>query len=209
MAEIDLIPREHRNKKRLKKISRYFFIFFLLLLAAIGTAKEKLNSLIKSETEMTKLLAAEKTFSLEQNQHLGKLKSQYENLSRQTQALRELRGGPTADSVFILLDKALNDQIWFHDLQFLRAGFTFSKPGQTNSGNYFIVAPKETAKTESWKNSQRVEIHGRALNHAALADFVMGLDRQQEVENVHILQTKSVFFMSKQIIEYHVVAVLN
>lgn len=210
MAEVDLIPEDYRQATNLKRFSKKFFLVFAILILLMVLGKSLLSFLIAMENKRTMTLETSEVLIVEQRNLLEKLRAQKTDLQQRLALLNSLRGGPQAEKLFRIIDRAVSQSVWFTSLSFNRIGEDLQVlPKKRNSGYFRTVQQTDNPQHGERQGQMRMEINGQALNHSALADLVKKLLNQQEVHDVHILNTSTLQYTSGQITAYKLVVTIK
>jgi len=193
MNEIDLIPDEYRKKRLfvnwLKRAGLILGMVFAVVLSGFVILKQS-NEKLSGDIQRLKL---QRAIATENGQQLKQLSEHKNHLQQQLNLLAGLRGGSSAEQMFVTMDNALpGPQVWLTKWHFRRAGNRVEQDTATVSTGYFIVVPsgKDNQKQEAWKIETWMEVQGQALDHVAMSEFVANLTRQAEIENVRIVSTR-------------------
>lgn len=205
MNEIDLIPEEYRIKrlfiswlKRAGVTLGLIVAIILTVFVVLKQANDKLSDHIQS-------LKVQRAIATENGQQLKLFSDQRTGLKQQLNLLAGLRSGSSAEQMFITMDNALpGPQVWLTKWQFRRAGNRVEADVETVNTGYFIVVPsgKGNKKQEAWKIDTKMEVHGQALDHIAMSEFVANLTRQPEIENVRIVSTRLNQSRQKKLVDF-------
>ncbi len=211
MNEIDLIPADYRQLRRLRRDFQRFGTIFVCLVLAIALGKGWLVQSIRAEkTEIDQLKRGEVSV-LNQRRQLEELEGRQADLKARLEVLDALRGGPPAQKMFVALDRALDPSVWFTDWKFVREGEIEEAKPQTRQTGYFIVVPKGAQKNGNvpWNDRTRMEIRGQALSHSDLAGFVQRLLAQPEIVDVNLLNTGTRRYTFREIVEFRLAALID
>lgn len=211
MNEIDLIPANYRPLLRLKRVSRRFVVGLLVLLLSLAVGKGWMAQALQTERMEIERLRKGEVLLLDRKNRYEESQRLHADLSRRLQALDALRNGPAAEKLFEAVDRSLNSGVWLTEWTFLRDGDVSPPPPATSQVGYLLVVtePEEAQKEESWLVRSRMEIHGQALSHSDLADFMRTLEQQSVVRDVQLLNTKTRRYTSTQVIEYQLIAEID
>lgn len=210
MSEVDLIPAEFRRGQRLKMRLKAAAFAYGVLLAVLLVAKLGLGHALRHEQQRIDTLTAEENAILQQRQSYDELQGRRGKLQEYLAVLKGLRGGPKAEQMFVVLDLAINDQVWMTSWRFLRAGEEpAAAPGKPAAGYLAVVTAGEAARPEPWQNAVRMEISGQALTHSALAEFVNSLQDQEEIAEVKLQSTSENPYLADYAIAYQLSVRVN
>ena len=211
MGDFDLIPSAYRQRLRVRAGVRAVGISIVLLVALLGIGRTSLNRMLDGREQQVARLRAQKGDVLHQKARLESLQAEKVDLLRRQAILSGLRGGVEARRMFLVVDQALDGNVWFLSWTFRRAGELVEQEPETVDTGYFIVVPSR-AKDEpqkAWRLEVHMEIHARALDHATLAEFVRRLVEQPEVRDVRILQTRVHDYTARQVVDFELAVIVN
>jgi hypothetical protein len=211
MAEFDLIPESYRQRLRLRRWSRIFALGYTSLIVIVVGAKVLLAHNITVEAAAIDKLKVDKAAVLAHKTHLDALRTERTQLDERLTVLTKLRRGPPAEDIFITIDRALGESIWFMDWKFLHAGeFVDVKPRAVNTG-YFVVVPEGEPREEgrAWRVQAHMEIRGQAVDHSALASFVERLSDEPVIRDVKVLKTGTSRYQSTQVVDFELAVILS
>ena len=210
MSEVDLIPEDYRQVMCLRRFVRSFFIAFSVVVLLVSFGKGLLNLLVAREKSATVALEAGKTSVVSQRAELEKLRARQAELQERLAILESLRGGPPAERMFEIINRAVNESVWFTSLKFNRAPEGLAVKGPNADPAFFRAGPTDENRGNSEQQGRiRLEISGQALNHSALANLVKRFLDQQEIEDVHIVNTSTLHYPAGQVVAYNLVVLIN
>lgn len=125
---------------------------------------------------------------------LSELREIAEGLEHRVALLAGLRGGLNARQMFVVVDRAVGDEVWFRNWAFRREG-EWIEPTEAVRPGYLVFAQRagqaEHSEPErAWLMSSHMEISAQSSDHSALAEFARRLVVQPEVDEVRILNTE-------------------
>jgi Tfp pilus assembly protein PilN len=192
MSEIDLVPPRYRRRKTaLRWALRAGVVYAALALGLLG-ARATLSERVEGEQSRVDRLQQRRAQAEQARVRVEQLESERAQLAQQLALLDGLRAGPPAKNVFVAIDAALDEEVWFQHWTFQRAGEVVDDGAQIGAPGYFIVLPRE-AEAEpqrAWRVATHMEIRGEASDHSALARFVRRLSEQRAIEGARILSTQ-------------------
>jgi hypothetical protein len=210
MAEVDLIPEDYRQAANLKSFSKKFFLVFASLILFVALGKGLLSFLVAMENKRIMTLETSEVLFLEQRNLLEKLRAQKTDLQQRFALLNSLRGGPQAEKMFRIIDRAVSQSVWFTSLRFKRTGEDIQALSKNRDIGYIrVVQQTDNRQHSELQGQMQMEINGQALNHSALADLVKKLLNQQEVHDVQILNTSTLQYTSGQITTYKLMVTIK
>lgn len=212
MHELDLIPASYRERLKIKRWCRQFMIAFVSVLVLLFGLKFAIISKTSVLTSRIEILQKEKQTSIEQQQKYNELVSHEVKLRNQLEILNGLRGGPSAKQILLAVDRVMQNDVWFTQWSFIRAGqITQVQPATVQTG-YFIIIPQEanaSPNQQAWKLDTHMEISGQALDHSSLSGFISNLIKQPEISDVKVINTSLRSYTSSQVIEFKIVVIIN
>ena len=212
MTDVNLIPGDYTRQQNIQRAVKRFIYCLAALLLLVFAARTALGMVYNYEKSRAEKLKSGEVLMEEQKKQLDQLAAKKEDLQLRLNMLEDLRGGPPAKEMFILIDKAINESVWFTKINFSRADEKGDSSQQGRSTGYFIVVPKEgqeAAQKTSWQNSGHININGIALTHSALAEFVNQLVVQPQIKTVQVKNTHSRKYLEASVIEYELTAVMT
>lgn len=214
MADIDLIPDEYRYWLwQLGWLKRSAVgLCATLLLATAGYCY--LDVYAASTQKKLQALQQQQAITQQQQQELEQLSNSKAELARQWTLLNGLRGGTSVESILTVIDRALVDQqVWFLDWEFARAGHAAKQRRQTSNTGFFVVATGnnrgEPGMPERWQVDTHISITGQALDHAAFSGFVRRLLEQAEIADVKVVKTALSRINDINIVDFDIAILVN
>ena len=191
MTDIDLIPADYRDRIKVYGWARYTIAAGAAVLVLSIAGYFPLDSINEKISVEISALQSQQQISSQQSETLAALNNKKANYESQLSLLAGLRGGAAAPAMFKTIDNALsNNEVWFLDWQFQRAGHAVEKKPETVSTGYFIIISDDDGSgEEAWMVETHMTIRGQAKDHAALSRFVRKLFDQPEILDVRILNT--------------------
>ncbi|NIR31003.1 MAG: hypothetical protein GWN84_17140 [Gammaproteobacteria bacterium] len=211
MAEIDLVPLSYRRLRRTKGWLKLFGIAYGAVLACLIAGKALFAYGITVRTVELEKLDADRAQVAQRKATLEELQATREVLERKAKTLEALRSGPDPRAIFVAVDRALDNQVWFLEWTFRRAGeFVPAEPKTVNTG-YFITVPvgEHSSETKAWQMATHMEIKAQASDHSTLAEFVQRLNGQPVVEEVKVLNTRMHSYESTQVVDFTLAVVIG
>ena len=95
--------------------------------------------------------------------------------------------------MFVAIGRALaSEEVWFDSWEFQRAGSEVTPDQRIRTNEYVITMPSVAGATQQhlWMIETRMNIRGKAVDHAALSRFVTRLFEQREINDVKIMGSK-------------------
>ena len=210
MSEFNLIDTAYLRRAQFKKWTVLLGIAYLGLVIVLALGKISLHDYISSAREEISSLQRDTETVLSRKRLLRDLQNQKAQLNNRLDVLEGLVEGPQISQIFYAVDRSLNDEIWFVDWSFRRAGEMVEiKPEEKDSG-YFIIIPESGGQqNQAWKIRTHMEINAQAVNHTAMAKFVLNLGAQPEIEHVQIYSTSSQKVGNIDVVNFVLTVLLN
>lgn len=212
MNDIDLIPQAYRTRRWQSKWLKYSAVLFGAVMIALMTGLSALNT----ATANTKLriveLQTRQSVTAQQRVDLQRLNGEKAELEQKFELLSGLRSGAAAEDMFVAIDRALtDDDLWFVEWQFERAGVMVAEGVRTVNTGYFIVVPDGAGQNVDGavQVQTNMTIRGQSRDHAALSGFVRRLFAQQEIDDVRIRRTSASRNDEDGIVDFELAVTLN
>ena len=212
MNEFDLIPGEYRLRLQQEQAFKIFAVLLILLLVVVTLSFFYLVNERNGVDADINQLETKKKIVTQQHEDLGRLQKSQVNFVNQLSLLQNLRSGDAVEKMLLAIDKSLNDdEVWFKNWKFQRAGTVITeKPTGKNTG-YIIVIPseQENGKEQMWKINSHMTIQGQARDHSALSRFVRRLFDRPEINDVRVLKTTLRRYTKVSIVDFNLAIVVN
>jgi Tfp pilus assembly protein PilN len=193
MFELDLVPVHYHRRRRMQNSLLRLALVYLVAVILLFGGRLAIDRSIARHGQEIETLRIERARAEQELQRLTELRKDREALAQRVSLLEGLRGGVAAKQMFTVVDDALEEEIWFRNWSFRRAGEVVDGEPQAVETGYFIVLPQESkdAPPRAWRFQTHMEIMAESSNHSSLARFVRRLSQQQEIESARILNTQS------------------
>ena len=211
MIDVNLIPADYTRQQNIRRVAKRFLYCFGALLLLGFAARIALGTVYNYEKSRAEKLKSGEVLMEEQKKQYDQFAAKKEDLQIRLNMLEHLRGGPPAKEMFTVVDKAINESVWFSRINFSRAGEEDDSRQKSRSTGYFIVVPKEKPEAsppKPWLISGHINITGMALTHSALAEFVNLLVAQPQIKTVQVQNTHSRKYLETSVVEYELIAVM-
>ena len=211
MLDFNLIPSSYQRRIKLKRWIGLFIVFYTCTIFTLFLGRSWLLLHIDSTQSKIFLVNTDMQNILSRKRELRDLHEERNTLKHQLTILSGLIHGPRIQQLFYAIDRAINDDIWFVDWSFARAGELVEvKPERVNTGYFIIVSEDPESKLQqAWKIYTHMEITARAISHSALAEFVRQLGFQPEVERVQIVSTRTRKEGNTDVIDFKLAVVIS
>jgi hypothetical protein len=210
MPEIDLIPRDYRNRvfifdwgKRLSVTMAVFMVLSISIYVVLNVSNRRLGENVVILQHKQQALAKDKDA-------LRELDEKKERYQRQWELLKNLRNSTAASKMFVIIDQAIPaGDIWFLNWEFQRSSDIVELQPESENTGYFIVLSDKAGqgKAEACVIKTRMTVKGQANDHSALSRFVRRLYEQPEVQDVRILNTSLV--KTDSVVNFDMVVTVN
>ncbi len=210
--EMDLIPASYRERQKIQHWCHLFLMVFVVICLLIVMGRFSLANKVEKTLLIVSKLQKDKSFNLQQQQTYNELLVTERVLQKNLEILSGLRGGPSVRHIFTVIDRVMNDSVWFEEWSFQRAGeMTEVKPHTVQTG-YFIIIEQEGSnnkKKQAWKLNTHMDIRGQAKDHSSFSHFVSELINQPEIEDVKVISTILTSYMTYQVVNFQIIVIVN
>jgi Tfp pilus assembly protein PilN len=192
MADIDMIPRSYREAVRARRLLAAYGTGLALLLAAGCGASALLRWRLAVATPQLERLRAATAQAEAMRAQVVAAQQRKDALAQDVQALAALRGVGSVAVLSGALDAALNDKVWFDQLQFARTQELLRDPLPQGALQVRVAARGGApAAVQAWRLASHVEIAGQALDNAAMTTFLAAMSASPVLDNVRFLNSSS------------------
>jgi hypothetical protein len=212
MSELDLIPQDYRNKLTQRAMLGQYLIAFVILNVLVLAAGGLFAHLTRQATTQIQTLKSQSAITEQQQARLEQLGSQQSEYERRWSLLRGLRAGAAVEDIFKIIDRALvNEDLWFVDWSFRRAGVVVDGETRAVETGYFLIVSddKETSEVPNWQVETHMTLEGRALDHQALSKFVRALFEQPDIMDVSVRRTSLTDYANDRVVSFDLTIILN
>lgn len=212
MAELDLIPEDYRNRLKQRAEVVRFIIGFAILNVTILAVAGVFGQLSKQASVRIEELKSQSAITEQQQLQLEQLSTEQKEYERRWSLLRGLRAGAAVEDIFRIIDRAMvNDDLWFENWSFRRAGVVVDGETRTVETGYFVVVPADgqPADAPEWQVETHMVLEGRALDHQALSTFVRALFEQPDIKDVSVQKTALTEYANGRVVSFDLTIVLN
>ena len=212
MAELDLIPQDYRNWLKQRMMFRQYLIAFAVLNIVVLASSGVLAQMSKSAMGTVRDLQSQSAITEQQQVQLEQLREQQAEYERRWSLLRGLRAGAAVEDIFRIIDRSLtNNDLWFVDWRFRRAGVVVDGETQDVETGYFMIVLEDGNYSDNaeWQVETHMTINGQARDHQALSTFVRALFEQDSIRDVSVQKTSLTDYASGRVVEFELAIVLN
>lgn len=211
MADVDMIPRSYRQGLRTRRtLFAYGCALGLLLAVGAGSAAWLRWRLAVEAPRLEQLRAATAQAEAMRVQ-LAAAQERRDALRQASQALASLRGSGAVARLAASIDGAVNDGVWFEQLEFSRSQELLRDPlpQPLPSHTLQVRAPGANGAVEHWHLASRVEVKGHALDNEAMARFLTALTRDPQLAEVRFLNSASAHTETGTLLAFSVAGALK
>ena len=212
MAELDLIPDDYRNRLKQRAELRQFAVLFAILNIVVLASAGVFSQLSKQASVRIQELKSQSAITEQQQLRLETLSAQQKDYEQRWSLLRGLRAGAAVEDIFRIIDRAIvNNDIWFENWSFRRAGVVVDGEARGVETGYFVVVPADGQPTETpeWQVETHMVLEGRALDHQALSTFVRALFEQPDIKDVSVQRTSQTNYANGRVVSFDLNIILN
>lgn len=212
MSELDLIPQDYRNKLTQRAMLGQYLIAFVVLNFLVLAAAGLFAHLTRQATTQVQHLKTQSAITEQQQARLEQLTTQQSEYERRWSLLRGLRAGAAVEDIFKIIDRALvNEDLWFVDWSFRRAGVVVDGETRSVETGYFLIVPADGQASEvpDWQVETHMTLEGRALDHQALSKFVRALFEQPDIKDVSVRRTSLTDYADDRVVSFDLTIILN
>jgi hypothetical protein len=212
MNDIDLIPSDYRLRCWLARSSRRLGIAVAAIFIVTATAYAAMHHARQNAKAEIERLRTQAEISARHKSELDQLREQKSRYEGQLALLKGLRGGASAEAMFVAIDRALTENdVWFVDWEFRRSGKVVGPEAQTDNKGYFVVLSSSGSEgnNDAWQIEAHMSIKGQANDHSALSRFVRRLLTQPEIQDVHVLSSAQRKTRDNRVVEFDLSVSVN
>lgn len=212
MADLDLIPQDYRDWLSRRAMLRQYVIVFLILNVLILASSGVLAHFSQGAAQRIQDLQAQSAITEQQQVQLEMLREQQGEYERRWSLLRGLRAGAAVEDIFKIIDEALvDDDLWFVDWRFQRAGVVVNGETRDVETGYFVIVLEDGNYNENldWKVETLMTVSGQARDHQALSTFVRALFEQPSIQDVSVRKTSRANYAGGRVVSFELGIVLN
>ena len=204
MAEIDLIPGDYRQDRRLRRRLRHFGAACVVLLCCIGLARTLLFYVTWQESEEVVRLQQLEQVSQQNRGRKDDYRQQKEVAEQQLVTLNQLRGRDRVMLFLRAIDGAHNEGIWFDSLRFVWRNISSTLDNVPGAAKANVVVVPKGAEADALRGiTQDGEIAGHALNHSVLAEFMRLLGTQAGIADLRLIDTRTKAHPTTSVVDFN------
>ena len=212
MADLDLIPEDYRDWLSRRAMLQRYVIAFVIVNVMILASSGVFAHFHGRATQRIQDLQAQSAITEQQQVQLELLRAQQTEYEGRWSLLRGLRAGAAVEDIFRIIDNALvNNDLWFVDWRFRRAGVVLDGETQDIETGYFVLV-REAGRIDEdidWQIETLMTVNGQAKDHQALSTFVRALFEQPGIRDVSVRRTSRTDFAGGRVVSFELGIVLN
>jgi len=212
MAELDLIPQDYRNWINRRAMARKYIVAIVVLNIVILASSGVFAKLSSQAMARVQQLQSQSAITEQQQMQLEQLSAEQSEYEKRWSLLRGLRAGAAVEDIFKIIDEALiNDDLWFVNWSFRRAGVVVDGETRGIETGYFLIVPAEERSGEipEWQVETHMTLKGQARDHQALSTFVRSLFEQTDIRDVSVQKTSLTDYANGRVVSFDLTIVLN
>lgn len=212
MAELDLIPQDYRDRLKQRSLLKQYLVAFAILNILVLAVGGFFSQLTQQTNVRIQALKSEKAMTEQHQQQLETLAAEHDELEHSWALLRGLRAGAAIEDIFRIVDQALvNNDLWFVNWSFRRAGVVVDGETRTVETGYFLIVPADGQPRDApeWQVETHMTLEGRAIDHQALSTFVRALFEQPDIKDVSVRRTTLTDYANGRVVSFDLTIVLN
>lgn len=192
MADMDMIPRSYHDALRVRRTFARYGAALALVLAVGGAGSGWLRWRLAVEAPRLAQLHAASAEAQAMQARLVAAQQRKQGLLQASETLAALRASGTLARLSGALDGALNDRVWFDQLQFSRTQEQLRAPlpSPLPDGTLAVQAPgAANGASGYWRLASQVDISAQAADHEAMARFLGALSADPALADVRFLNS--------------------
>lgn len=212
MVELDLIPQDYRDKLKQRSMLKQHLIAFAILNVVVLAVGGLFSQMTQRISVRIQELESQSAVTALQQQQLEELAEEQSEFERRWSLLRGLRAGAAIEDIFRIVDQALvDDDLWFVNWSFRRAGVVVNGETRTIETGYFLIVPPDgqPGETPAWQVETHMTLEGRAVDHQALSTFVRALFEQPDIKDVSVRRTSLTDYANRRVVSFDLTIILN
>lgn len=206
MTEINLIPRDYGEAKRLRRWLRRFGLALAMVAASTAIGRGWIAVRLSDERPSVEQLREQAKQAADRQARLAALELRRSAAATRLASLQALREGTAWVAMFRAIDHAYNRKLWFDELAFARALRIDSPPPSVSAAGDAAIPP---AKGALPRISQGFDIKGHALDHAAITEFMRAIGERPGVAAVRLTDTGLRKYSTQEVVDFGLAATLD
>ena len=209
MHDIDLVPAEYVQSRRLRQRLVLFGAAVALVLIAVASGRAWLAVRLDRERTGLDLVRQHGRLAGEQRSRVAGLQAQKAAGDAQLATLRTLLDDSPFDAIWPALDVAYNGRIWLDSLSYTRTARA-DAAALPNAQATTPAAPAVSAASAAAPDLQYgIELSGHGLDHAAVSDFKQALATRPGVASLRLADSGLKQLGTLEVVAFHFTAQLG
>lgn len=204
MTEIDLIPRDYREARRLGRWLRRFGLALALVAALTAVGRGWLALRLSDERPLVEQMREQAKRAADRQTRLAELQGREAALTTRLASLRALREDAAWTATFQAIDQAYDRKLWFDELAFARTIRIDAPPGGAPAAEG--ASPRGSAPP---RIDHGFEIKGHALDHATISGFMRAIGEQPAVAAVRLTDSGLRKYSTLEVVDFSIAATLG
>ena len=206
MTDINLIPRDYSEARRVRRWLRNFGLALALVAAATALGRGWIAVRLSDERPTVEQMRKQAKLAADRQTELAELQARRTSAEARLASLRTLRDNATWVAMFQAIDHAYNRKLWFDELAFSRT-IQIDSPAPANAPAADAARGQQIAAPP--RIGHGFDIKGHALDHAAIADFMRTIGEQPGVGAVRLTDTGLRKYSTMEVVDFSLAATLG
>lgn len=199
MHEIDLIPREHLQWRRLRRWLLRCTWMLAMIVVATAAGRAAIAWCVARERPVVEQFRQAEKLAVAQRAQINALGARKAEVESRLAALGQLQRRPGWEAALHSIDAAYNARVWLDQLVFgAVASDAVNPPATASPSTLPVAAPR-----------QMFEVKGHAVDHTAVTEFMHRLAEQPGVGGVRLLDTALRRYSMADVVDFSVSARLD
>lgn len=206
MTDINLIPRDYSEARRLRRWLRNFGLALAVLATVTAIGRGWIALRLSDERPTVEQMRKRAKLAVERQAQLAELEARRKTAETRQASLHALREDATWVAMFKAIDHAYNRNLWFDELAFSRTVHVDAPPpGIAPAADAASRVPPAAPP----RISHGFDIKGHALDHAAIAEFMRAMGERPGVGAVRLTDTGLRKYSTMEVVDFSLAATLG
>lgn len=205
MADINLIPRDYSEARRVRASLRLLGLALAAIVALTAAARGWIALRFAEERPNVEQMRQHVKLAADRQAELAELEARRASAESSLASLHALRDSGAWVAMFQTIDRAYNRNLWFDELAFAHTVQLDSLPADSPAADAVRHVPAELPS----RIGQRFEVKGHALDHTALSEFMRALSEQPGVLSVRLTDTGLRKYSTIEVVDFSLSASLD
>ena len=206
MTDINLIPRDYSEARRLRRWLRSFGLALALVAAVTAIGRGWIALRLSDALPSVEHMRQQVKLAVDRQSQLAALDARKATADSRLASLHALRDNATWVAMFQAIEHAYNRNLWFDELAFSRIIQIESPPPGTPPAALAVGLLPVTAPP---RIGHSFEIKGHALDHAAIGDFMRSIAEQPGVGAVRLTDTGLRRYSTIEVVDFSLAGTLD